>query len=128
MSEVVASVAMLAVTMAVLGGLGVLSMTSIHTADGALLSGSQSAASSAGLLLTVVSTQTNSSGAYVWFFDYGWTSARVSSVYLDGGVLSGWSTTCSPIQVKEMCVVVMPPATHGEVSVLFGSRSIGLTL
>lgn len=127
-SEVVASVAMLVVTMAVLGGLGVLSLGSIRSADNVLLSGSQSAADSAGVLLAVVSTQSNSSGTYVWLFDYGWTSARLSSVYLDGGVLSGWTSSCSPLLVREMCSLALPPDTHGAVSILFGSRSISLTL
>jgi hypothetical protein len=119
---------MLVVTMAVLGGVGALSLGSIRSADNVLLSGSQSAADSAGILLTVVSTQSNSSGTYVWVFDYGWTPARLSSVYLDGGVLSGWASTCSPLLVREMCAVALPPGTHGAVSILFGSRSIGLTL
>ncbi len=127
-SEVVASVAMLVVTMAVLGGLAVLSLGSIRSADDVLLSGSQSAAGSAGVLLTVVSTQSNSSGTYVWLFDYGWTPARLSSVYLAGGVLGGWASTCSPLPVKEMCSLALPPDTHGAVSILFGSRSISLTL
>jgi len=127
-SEVVASVAMLVVTMAVLGGLGILSMGSIRSADGLLLSGSQSAANDAGVLLTVVSTQSNSSGTYVWFFDYGWTPARLSSVYLDGGLVTGWATSCSPVHVREMCSLALPAETHGAVSVLFGSRSVALTL
>ena len=127
-SEVMASVAMLVVTMAVLGGLGILSMGSIRSADGLLLSGSQSAANDAGVLLTVVSTQSNSSGTYVWFFDYGWTPARLSSVYLDGGLISGWTTSCSPLPVREMCSLALPAETHGAVSVLFGSRSVALTL
>jgi hypothetical protein len=127
-SEVVASVAMLVITMAVLGGLGVLSLGSIRSSDNVLLSGSQSAANSAGVLLTVVSTQSNSSGTYVWLFDYGWTPARLTSVYLDGGILDGWSASCSTIPVKSMCSLALPPDTHGAVSFLFGTKSISLTL
>ena len=127
-SEVVASVAMLMITMAVLGGLGVLSLGSIRSADNVLLSGTQNEAASAGVLLTVVSTQSNSSGTYVWLFDYGWTPAHLSTVYLNGGMIDGWTSSCSPLPVKGMCALDLPPATHGAVSILFGTRSVGLTL
>ncbi|MDA4122317.1 MAG: hypothetical protein OK456_03950 [Thaumarchaeota archaeon] len=127
-SEIVASVAMLVITMAVLGGLGVLSLGSLHNAAGDLVSGSHNEAESAGVLLRVVSTQSNSSGTYVWLFDYGWNPATLSSVYVNGGILSGWSSSCSPLQVKSMCSLALPSDTHGAVSILFGTNSVALSL
>lgn len=127
-SEVVSSVAMLIITMAVLGGLAALSLGSLRSANDLVASDSQNAVAEAGVLLTVVSTQSNSSGTYVWVFDYGWTPATLSSVYVNGGLVSGWSSSCNPLQVKDMCAVSLPPNTHGTVSILFGARSISLAL
>ncbi|MDA4137117.1 MAG: hypothetical protein OK449_09020 [Thaumarchaeota archaeon] len=127
-SEVVSSVSMLAITIAVLGGVGLISLGSLRSANGVLLAGSESAASEAGVLLTVVATQSNSSGTFVWLFNYGWNQAHLTSVYLDGGLAQGWTSSCSLLSPKDMCVVQLPPGTHGTVSVTFGARTITLSV
>ena len=127
-SEVVSSVSMLAITIAVLGAAGVISLGALRSANGVLLSGSQDAASADGVLLTVVSTQSNSSGTYVWLFNYGWTPAQVSGVFVNGGRIDGWSSNCSPLQPKGICDLSLPPGTHGSVLIAFGTRTIGLTV
>jgi hypothetical protein len=127
-SEVVSSVAMLAITIAVLGGVGVISLGSLRSANALLLSGSQDAASADGVLLTVVSTQENASGSYVWLFNYGWTPAHLSQVYLDGGQVLGWTSTCAALQPKGICFVRLPPDDDGSVTIAFGARTVSLAL
>jgi hypothetical protein len=127
-SEVVSSVSMLAITIAVLGGVGLISLGSLRSANGVLLTGSENAASEAGVLLTVVATQSNSSGTYVWLFDYGWNQAGLTSVYVDGALGQGWSSSCSVLQPKDMCVLQLPPGTHGTVTITFGARTVSLSV
>ena len=127
-SEVVSSVTMLAITIAVLGGVGLLSLGSLRSANGVLLTGSQNAANDAGVLLTVVATQSNSSGTYVWFFNYGWVQGHLSSVYVDGGLDRGWSSTCSALTPQQMCTLQLAPDTHGGVTVDFGDRTVSLSV
>jgi len=127
-SEVVSSVSMLAITIAVLGAVGVISLGSLRSANGVLLAGSQNAASADGVLLTVVSTQDNSSGTYVWLFNYGWTPAHLSAVYLDGGLSVGWTSSCSTLQPKGICDLALQPRTQGSVTIAFGTRTVDLTL
>ena len=127
-SEVVSSVSMLAITIAVLGLVGVISFGSLRSANGVLSAGSQSAASADGVLLTVVSTQVNASGTYVWLFNYGWTPTHLSGVYLDGGQTNAWVSSCSLLKPKGICDLLLPSGTHGTVSMLFGTRSVSLTV
>ena len=127
-SEVVSSVSMLAITIAVLGAVGVISLGSLRSANGVLLQGSQNAASADGVLLTVVSTQENSSGSFVWLFNYGWTTARLTGVYVDGGQIDSWTSTCSSLQPKAICDLRMMPGVHGSVTIAFGVRTVSLTL
>jgi hypothetical protein len=119
---------MLAITIAVLGGVGLLSLGSLRTANGVLLAGSQNAANEAGVLLTVVGTQSNSSGTFVWLFDYGWAQARLTSVYVDGGLAQGWTSSCSDLQPHDMCALRLPPGTNGTVSIVFGARTVSLSV
>lgn len=119
---------MLAITIAVLGGVGLICLGSLRSANGVLLTGSENAENEAGVLITIVGSQSNSSGTYVWLFDYGWSQARLTSVYLAGGLEPGWSSTCAPLQPKAMCVVQLPPGAHGMVSLAFGTRTVGLSL
>ena len=127
-SEIVSSVSMLAITIAVLGAVGVISLGSLRSANAVLETGSQNAASADGILLTVVSTQDNSSGAYVWLFNYGWTTARLLGVFVDGGQASGWSSSCSVLQPKGICDLRLQPGTHGAVTIAFGARTVALSL
>jgi hypothetical protein len=125
-SEIVSSVSMLAITIAVLGGIGFISIGSLHAADGLLQNGSQNDVANAGVLITVVGTQENSSGTFVWLFDYGWEQAKLSTVSADGGLLQGWSSNCNPLMPKNMCVVRLPGEANGTVTLLFGDRTISL--
>ena len=119
---------MLAITIAVLGAVGVISLGSLRGANAILQTGSQNAASADGILLAVVSTQDNSSGTYVWLFNYGWTPAHLSGVYIDGGQERGWSSSCSVLQPKDICDLRLQPGTHGAVTIAFGARTVALTL
>ncbi len=119
---------MLAITIAVLGGIGLVSLGSLRSANAVLLSGSQDAANSAGVLITVVGTQDNASGTYVWLFNYGWIEGRLTSVYINGGLAGGWTSTCSALQPKQICDIVLDPNTHGAVTVDFGTRTVGLSV
>jgi hypothetical protein len=127
-SEVVSSISMLAITIAILGGVGLISLGSLRSANGVLLGGSQDAASEAGILLTVVGTQSNSTGSYVWLFNYGWVEGHLTSVYLGGGLLQGWTSTCSALQPRDMCVLELPAGTHGTVTIEFGTRTVSLSV
>jgi len=127
-SEVVSSVTMLAITVAVLGGVGLISIGSLRSANAVLLSGSQNAENEAGVLLSLVSTQGNSSGTYVWIFNYGWAEGRITSVYLNGGIESGWKSTCGALRPEQLCFVELPPATTGSLVVEFGARTISISL
>lgn len=127
-SEVVSSVSMLAITIAILGGVGLISMGSLREANGLLLSDSEGASSAAGVLLTVVATQSNSTGTFVWLYSYGWTQTALTSVYLNGGLASGWSSTCSSLAPQQMCALRMSAGTHGTVSMDFGTRTLSVTV
>jgi hypothetical protein len=117
---------MLAITIAVLGGIGLISIGALRSANGVMQAGSENAASEAGVLLTVVGTQSNSSGTFVWLYNYGWNPAGLTSVYVDGGLVQVSSSTCSSVQPNEMCVVKLPVATHGTVSLTFGDRILSI--
>lgn len=127
-SEVVSSVTMLAITITVLGGVGLISLGSLRSANAVLLAGSQDAANGAGVLMTVVGTQSNSSGTYVWLFNYGWESARLTSVYINGGLVSDWTSTCATLQPKAMCDVNLGPGAQGSVTIDFGDRTVSLSV
>jgi hypothetical protein len=126
--EIVSSLSMLAITIAVLGGFGILSMQSIKSSSSILTNGAQEAARDAGLLLTLVSVETNSSGTFVWLFNYGWESRSITSVYLNGGILQGWSSSCLPIRAKSLCTINLSQNIRGEVTVFFGVKSIAVSL
>ena len=72
MSEVVSSLAVLMITIALLGAVGAVALGSVRSSGSLLSSSSQAAAREDGLLLALVSVQSNSSGSYAWVYDYGW--------------------------------------------------------
>lgn len=124
MSEVVSSLAVLMVTIALLGGIGVLALGSVRGSQGLLSLSSQGAAREDGLLLALVSIQSNSSGTYAWVYDYGWVQGTVSAAYLNGGLVK-WSSSCGGLlQPGKVCAVSVPAGSHGEVSVVFGTKSL----
>jgi hypothetical protein len=127
-SEVVSSLAVLAITIALLGGIGVVAFGSIRSSGNLLSLTSEGAAKDYGLLLALVSVQTNSSGAYAWVYDYGWVQGTLSAAYLDGGLVS-WSSSCGGvIQPGRICAISLPTGAHGEVSVVFGTKSLGFSV
>ncbi len=119
---------MLMVTISIIGGLSLVSLQSIRSASNILAQGSQAQARDAGMLFTLVSAQTNTSGVYVWLFNYGWTAGHISDVYVNGGLIGGWSSSCPSINPGSLCVVHLPPATGGNVSILFGSKSLVISI
>jgi hypothetical protein len=127
-SEVVSSLAILVITMALLGGVGVVAFGSIRSSGSLLSLTSEGAAKDYGLLLALVSVQSNSSGSYAWVYNYGWVQGTLSAAYLDGGLVK-WSSSCAGvIQPGGLCAISLPPGTHGEVSVVLGTKSLGFTV
>jgi hypothetical protein len=127
-SEVISSLAVLAVTIALLGGISAVALGSVRNAGGLLAANSQGAAKDYGVLLALVSVRSNASGAYAWIYDYGWVQGQLSAAYLDGGLVR-WSSTCGGvIEPGRMCAVSFPPGEHGQVSITFGTKSLGFTI
>lgn len=118
---------MLAVTIALLGGLSAVALSSVRGAGDLLSSDSQSAARGYGFLLALVSVQSNSTGSYAWVFDYGWEQASVTGVYLNGGTTQ-WTSTCAPLKPGSICTIVLSPGSHGQVTAVFGAKSLGFTV
>lgn len=114
---------MLAITMALLGGASFLALLSIHNAAGLVDRSAREQERDAGVLLDVVGSQSNSSGTYVWIYDYGWESAPVQSVFLAAEQVR-WSTTCSGDWSGSLCVVVLPQATSGLLTIVVGGKSV----
>jgi len=127
-SEVISSLAVLMVTIALLGAVGAVALVSVRS-SGSLLSGSsQVAAKQDGLLLALVSVQSNSTGSYSWVYDYGWVQGTISATYLNGGLVT-WSSSCAGVlQPGKVCAISVPAGVHGEVSVVFGTKSLDFTV
>ncbi|MBI3116061.1 MAG: hypothetical protein HYZ12_01855 [Thaumarchaeota archaeon] len=128
LGEVVSSLSMLAVTMALLGSFSFLSLQSIKSAVESIATNAGEAATEAGVLLRVVATQQNTTGSFVWVFNYGWESTKITSVYVDGDILQGWSSSCVPVHEKEMCVVRLPSSVQGDVTLVFGGKRIAVPI
>jgi hypothetical protein len=112
------------ITIALLGAVGAVALGSVRSSGSLLSSSSQGAARGDGLLLALVSVQSNSSGSFAWVYDYGWAQGTLSAAYLDGGLVK-WSSSCSGVlQPGKVCAISIPPGVHGEVSVLFGTKSL----
>jgi hypothetical protein len=127
-SEIVSSVAVLMITVALLGAIGAVALGSVRSSGSLLSSSSQGAAREDGLLLALVSVQSNSSGSYAWVYDYGWVQGSLSAAYLDGGLVK-WSSSCAAVlQPGSMCAVSFPPSVHGEVSIVFGAKSLDFSV
>jgi len=123
-SEIVSSLAVLMITIALLGAIGVVALGSIRSSGGLLSSSSQGAAREEGVLLALVSVQSNSSGTYAWVYNYGWVQGTLSAAYLDGGLVK-WSSSCAGVmQPGKVCAVAVAAGVHGEVSMVFGAKSL----
>jgi hypothetical protein len=127
-SEIVSSLAVLMITVGLLGAIGAVALGSVKSSGSLLSSSSQGAARDDGLLLALVSVQSNSSGSYAWVYDYGWVQGALSAAYLDGGLVK-WSSTCAGLlQPGKACAVSFPPGVHGEVSIVFGAKSLDFSV
>jgi len=127
-SEIVSSLAMLLITIAVLGGIGVVALGSIRSSGSLLSLSSQGAAAQDGLLLSLVSVQSNSSATYAWVYDYGWAQGTLSAAYLNGGLVK-WSSSCGGvIRPGAVCAFSVPSGEHGQVSMVFGAKSLGFAV
>jgi hypothetical protein len=125
--EVIGSVSMLAITIALLGGATYLTLSSISGAASMVGGSAQEEARDAGLLVNVVGSQSNSSGTYVWLLDYGWTSATVGSVLVDTQPVP-WSTTCHGDWSGTLCSVELPPGTSGLTTIVLGGKSLEVSV
>jgi hypothetical protein len=127
-SEIVSSLAVLMVTITLLGAIGVVALGSVRSSGSLLSSSSQGAAKEYGLLLALVAVQSNSSGSYAWVYDYGWVQGTLSAAYLNGGLVK-WSSSCGGVlQPEEVCAISVPAGEHGEVSVVFGTKSLDFSV
>ena len=121
--EVVGSISMLAITMALLGGASAVVLLSVHSAASLLAKSGEQQQRMAGVLVAVVGSQSNSTGAYVWLYDYGWASSGIQSV-LVGATPARWSTSCTGDWTRSLCVVDLPPSTVGEVTIVIGGSTV----
>jgi hypothetical protein len=125
--EVIGSVSMLAVTIGLLAGASAIAVLSIHDASSLVQNANQSAQRDAGVLISVLTTQSNSSGTFVWLYDYGWASEPVKMVYVAGQPVA-WTSNCGNSWSRSMCVVTIPAHVKGEVTVMVGGISIAATI
>lgn len=125
--EVVGSVAMLAITMALLGGASYLALSSINGAAGLVGGSAQQEARDAGVLLDVVGSQANGTGTYVWLMDYGWESPPIASVLIDARAVP-FSTTCIGDWSGALCVVKLSPGESGPATIVAGGVSLEVAL
>ena len=127
-SEVVSSLAVLMITIALLGGIGVVALGSVRSSGSLLSLSSQGAARDYGLLSTLVSIQSNSSGTFAWVYNYGWVQGTLSAAYVNGGMVR-WSSSCAGVlQPGKLCAISVPAGAHGEVSMVFGTKSLGFSV
>ena len=128
MSELVSSLAILIITIALLGGISAVAFGSVRSSGDLLSSNSQNQANESGLLLALVSVQSNSSGSYVWVYDYGWVQGKISATYLNGGTVQ-YATSCGgTLEPSNICAVSIAAGQHGEMSLVFGSKSLDVSV
>lgn len=125
--EVVGSVSMLAITIALLGGASYLAFSSIDGAAALVGGSAQTEARQAGLLVAVVGFQSNATGTYVWLFDYGWESSPVGSVLVNAQPVR-WSTNCASEWSGTLCVLTLPQGANGPTTVVIGGKSLEVSL
>jgi len=125
--EVVGSVSMLAVTIALLAGASVVAVLSIGDASNLVRGASQAEQRNAGVLVSLVTSQTNATGTYVWLYDYGWTSEPVKAVYVQGEAVH-WSSTCGGDWTDGLCAITIVPPQRGGLTVVVGEVSIEATV
>jgi hypothetical protein len=118
---------MLAITIALLGGASYLALSSINGAAAMVGGSAQQEAREAGLLVSVVGSQSNATGTYLWLLDYGWESSPVGTVLVNTQPVA-WSTTCAGDWSGTLCVVVLPPGANGPATLVIGGKSLEVSL
>jgi hypothetical protein len=112
--------------MALLAGASSISVLSVRSAATLESSSAQEAARNVGMLVKVVSTQTNGTGSFIWLFNYGWVDTGVTSMYANGARETGAS--CRTIQRGSLCVLTLPAGSGGTVTIVLGDKSIAVAL
>ena len=126
LGEVSGSVSMLLVMMALLAGASAVSIVSVRGAASLVSGTANKEARSIGQLVEVVLTQVNSSGSYIWLFNYGWVDSQITAVYLNG-VKVPWNS-CGTIVHGFLCTIALPVGTKGTVTAILGDRSLEVVL
>ncbi len=103
-----------------------ISVLSVRSAATLESSSAKNEARSIGELVEVVSTQVNSSGSFIWLYNYGWVDAPVTSVYVHGSRVA-WAS-CGTITHGSSCVVALPPGTRGMVTAVLGDKTLAVDL
>lgn len=127
MGEVAGSLSMLAITIALLSGASFIAVASIRAASSLAEGTSQQEQRQVGVMISVLGEQSNSSGTFVWLYDYGWESAPVSAVYANGGLVT-WESTCPGDWAGSLCLVSISAPEHGELTVVIGGESIAASV
>ena len=116
------------ITIALLGAVGTMALVSVRSSGSLLSSSSQDAAREDGVMLALVSVQSNSSGTYAWVYNYGWVQGKLSGAYLDGGSVA-WSSSCAGVLAPQaMCAIAVPAGGEGQVSLVVGSKSLDFSV
>ena len=118
---------MLAITIALLGGASFLAFSSIDGAAAMVRGSAQEEARQTGLLLTVVGSQSNGTGTYLWLLDYGWESSPIGSVLVDTQPVP-WSASCAGDWSGSLCVLTLPPGESGPATIEIGGKSLEIAL
>ena len=124
----ISSLAVLMITIALLGGIGIVALGSVRSSGSFLSLSSQDQAREYGLLVALVSVQSNSSGSYAWLYNYGWVQGRLTATWLNGGLVQASSSCAGVLRPGDYCMVSIPSGIHGEVSLVFGSKSMDFTV
>lgn len=125
--EVIGSVSMLVITMALLGSASYLALASINGAAAMVDRSASQQSRDSGVLLSVVGSQSNASGTYLWVFDYGWQGAPIGAVYLDAQTVD-WSSDCGGDWAGSMCVIALSPGSAGLVTIVIGGKSVEVSV
>ena len=118
---------MLAVTIGLLAGASVVGILSIRDASNLIQGSSQGEQRDVGVLVSVLTTQTNGSGTYVWLYDYGWVSEPVRAVYAEGEAVP-WTTSCGADWSNGLCFLATDRPVSGELTIVIGGFSIATTV
>jgi hypothetical protein len=124
--EVVGSVSMLAVTVALLSGAALVGAYSVRDAASMITASNLQKQRDSGVLVSVIATSSNSTGTFVWLYDFGWEGAPLESVFVNGNAIS-WSL-CRELTVGGVCVVEVAPGSHGQLTIVAGDISIAASV